>query len=417
MNNTFKKIAALLLAASMTVLSFASCGEAQNGDVQNGEQDTTLVIGGIGPLTGDYANYGTSVNKGAQLAVDEINAAGGAQGFTFELKFEDSQGNPDSAIAAYGKLMDDGMKVSLGAVLSGETTSVVAAAKDDGLLVLTPSGSADGAIAGSNTSFRICFSDSSQGIASANYIADNGLADKVAVFYASDVDYSKGLYDTFKSQAEVRGIEIVEVQTFDKSTSTDFSTQIQAIKNADVKLIFIPIYAAEAATFLTQAKTAGAFSEDTIFFGCDGLDGILGKIDEVKNAENVMMLTPFAADSADEKTQKFVAAYKAEYEGEVPDQFAADGYDAVYTVVEALKQAEITPEAQADFNERIVAAMTQIEVDGVTGKMTWTADGETNKAALAMLIKDGVAKAYVGQAVEEEAPIAAAPEAEVVDEK
>ena len=400
MNNTFKKIAALVLAASMTVLSFASCGEAQNGDVQNNAKDTNFVIGGIGPITGDYANYGISVMNGAKLAVEEINAAGGAQGFTFELKFEDSQGNPDSAIAAYGKLMDDGMKASLGAVLSGETTSVVAAAKDDGILVLTPSGSADSAIKGSNTSFRICFADSAQGYASANYIADNKLADKVAVFYASDVDYSKGLYDTFKAQAEVRGIEIVEVQTFDKSTSTDFSTQIQAIKNADVKLIFIPIYAAEAATFLTQAKTAGAFSEDTIFFGCDGLDGILGKIDEAKNAENVMMLTPFAADSADEKTQKFVTAYKAAYGGETPDQFAADGYDAVFTIIEALKYAEITADAQADLNERLVAAMTQIEVEGVTGKMTWTADGETNKAALAMLIKDGVAKAYIGAEAE-----------------
>lgn len=391
MNKMLKKAISLALVAAMGVMTLASC----NNQKQN-EQDNTLLIGGIGPITGDYANYGISVKNGAQLAVEEINANGGIQGFNVELQFQDSQGNPDSAIAAYGKLMDNGMKVSLGAVLSGETTSVVAAAKDDGILVLTPSGSADGAITGSNTSFRVCFSDSSQGFASANYIADNNLADKVAVFYASDVDYSKGLYNTFEKQCAQRGIEIVEVQTFDKSTNTDFTTQINAIEASGVKLIFIPIYAAEAATFLTQAKQANAFSEDTIFFGCDGLDGILQKIDNPINAENVMMLTPFAADATDEKTQNFVAAYQKAF-NTTPDQFAADGYDAIYVIAEALKKAEITADNQIDFNEKIVAAMTQIEVDGVTGKMTWTADGETNKAALAMIINDGVARAYVGQ--------------------
>lgn len=387
MNSKFTKIASLVLAGAMAVMSLVSCGTPAEKD------SSTLLIGGIGPLTGDYANYGTSVQHGAEIAVEEINQAGGVNGYTFALSFQDSQGDPDSASAAYGKLMDNGMKVSLGAVLSGETQSVVAAAKDDGILVLTPSGSAKSAIEGSATAFRVCFSDPSQGTASANYIADNELADKVAVFYASDVDYSKGLYDTFKAQAEVRGIEIVEVQTFTADSSTDFSTQIQAIKNSGVKLIFIPIYAAEAATFLTQAKTAGAFAEDTLFFGCDGLDGILQKIDEAKNAENVMMLTPFAADAQDEKTQAFVTKYQAQYNA-IPDQFAADGYDAVYAVAEAIKSAGLTPEAEEGFNEKIVAAMTQIEVDGLTGKMTWGADGETNKAALAMIINNGVATLY-----------------------
>ena len=385
--NKFTKLAALALAGVMTAFSFASCGGNKTSD------STNLLIGGIGPLTGDYANYGTSVQHGAEIAVAEINEAGGVNGYTLSLSFQDSQGDPDSATAAYGKLMDNGMKVSLGAVLSGETASVVAAAKDDGILVLTPSGSAKAAIEGSDTAFRVCFSDPSQGTASANYIADKKLADKVAVFYASDVDYSKGLYDTFKAQAAERGIEIVEVQTFTADSSTDFSTQIQAIKNSGVKLIFIPIYAAEAATFLTQAKSASAFSDDTLFFGCDGLDGILQKIDDAKNAENVMMLTPFAADAEDEQTKAFVAKYNEKYNA-IPDQFAADGYDAIYAIVEAIKHADLKPGAEEDFNKKMVAAMLEIEVDGVTGTMTWGADGETNKAALAMIIKDGAATLY-----------------------
>ncbi len=401
---TFTKVTSLVLALCMAVLSFAACGETTPSQ---DEVDNVLLIGGIGPLTGDYANYGTSVANGAKLAVEEVNANGGVNGFTFELSFQDSQGDPDSATAAYGKLMDNGMDISLGAVLSGETTSVVAAAKDDGILVLTPSGSAKAAIEGSDTAFRVCFSDPSQGTASANYIADNALADKVAVFYASDIDYSKGLYDTFKAQCEVRDIEIVEVQTFTADSSTDFSTQIAAIKKSGVKLIFIPIYAAEAATFLTQAKTAEAFEDDVLFFGCDGLDGILQKIDNPKNAENVMMLTPFAADSQDEKTQHFVNEYKADFNGATPDQFAADGYDAIYAFVEAIKKADITPENRGeDFNERMVAAMLEIEVPGVTGTMTWGADGETNKAALAMIIHDGVATLHTT----EESPVEEAAE-------
>lgn len=398
MKHTFLKAASLMLALATAASCFASCAKndtAKTDGTSTDGKDTKeakLVIGGIGPLTGDYANYGTSVKNGAALAVDEINAAGGVNGYKFSLDFQDSQGDPDSAVAAYGKLMDNGMKVSLGAVLSGETTSVVAAAKDDGILVLTPSGSAKAAIEGSDTAFRVCFSDPSQGTASAKYISEYKIADKVAVFYASDTDYSKGLYDTFKEGCKEKNIEIATAQTFTSDSSTDFSAQIQAIKNSGVKFIFMPIYAAEASTFLTQAK--GQFDSDTIFFGCDGLDGILQKIDDKANAENVMMLTPFAADSTDEKTQKFVTSYKKTNGNATPDQFAADGYDAVYAIAEAIKKADVKPEDEKDFNSRMVAAMTQITVDGVTGKMTWTADGETSKNAMAMIIHDGVAKVY-----------------------
>ncbi len=198
------------------------------------------------------------------------------------------------------------MDVSLGGVLSGETASIVAAAKEDGMLVLTPSASADAAITGNDSAFRVCFTDSSQGTASANYIADNQLATEVAVFYQSDIDYSVGLYRAFEAQCQASNITIKEVQTFTKDTSTDFSTQINAIKDSGAKLVFIPIYAAEASTFLTQA--AGKLPEGTVYFGCDGLDGILGKVSDVSVAENVMLLTPFAADDPAENVQSFVCS-------------------------------------------------------------------------------------------------------------
>ncbi|MEA4964600.1 MAG: ABC transporter substrate-binding protein [Oscillospiraceae bacterium] len=403
-----KKLLCVLLAASMLALCLSACGSsasstettaaagettAASGETAAASGSKTLLLGGIGALTGDYANYGTSVRNGAQLAVDEINKAGGILGMQVSLDFQDSQADPDSAVNAYGKLMDSGMNVSLGAVFSGETTSVVAAAKEDDIMLLTPCASADKVITGNDNAFRVCFKDSAQGTASADYIASNNMATEVSVFYQSDIDYSVGLYNAFKTECEAKGITIKEVQTFTDGTKTDFSTQINAIKEAGTKLVFMPIYAAEASVFLTQA--AGKLDADTVFFGCDGLDGILTKVSDTSVVENVMMLTPFAADSKDENVQTFVAAYKTAYSA-TPDQFAADGYDAVYVIKAAMEKANATDPTAADFTSSIVSAMTQITVKGVTGTMTWSADGETQKEAKAMIIHDGVAVLYEG---------------------
>lgn len=353
------------------------------------EGDKTLLLGLIGPMTGDYANYGTSTRDGAQIAVDEINEAGGVNGYTFVLDAQDSQGDPDSAVSAYGKLMDSGMDVSLGCVLSGEAQSVITAAVEDGILIVTPTSSAVACIEGNPNAFRVCFNDAAQGTASADYIADNGLGTKIAVFYQSDIDYSAGLYETFQAEAANRGLEIVEEQTFTAGSNTDFSTQINAIRDSGCDLVFLPIYAAEASTFLTQA--AGKLDGVT-YFGCDGLDGIQTKISDTSLIEGLMMLTPFAADAEDAATQSFVEKYTPVH-GTAPDQFAADGYDAVYIVKAAMEQCGKTPE-DADFNEAMVAAMYEITVDGLTGTMTWDENNEPNKPAKAMVFHDGVAELF-----------------------
>ena len=391
----FTKFLGIVLVIAMLVMCMAGCGsDSDTADKGSSSGDpATLMIGGVGPLTGDNANYGTSTSNGAQLAVDEINAAGGVNGMTLKLDYQDSQSDPDSAVNAYGKLIDNGMNVSLGGVLSGETTSIVAAANQDDMMILTPTASADKVLEGNDKAFRICFTDSSQGVASADYIAENNMATKVAVFYQSDIDYSVGLYQAFEEECAAKGIEIVEVQTFTSDTDTDFSTQINALAASDVDLIFIPIYAAEASTFLTQASGK---LDGTIFFGCDGLDGILTKVSDPAYAENVMMLTPFAADAEEENVQSFVAAYEEAY-GAAPDQFAAAGYDAIYAIKAAVEHAGITESTDPDLTSKLVAAMTEIEVPGVTGTMTWGEDGETSKEARAMIIHDGVAVLYTGE--------------------
>ena len=389
------KLLSLVLCLAM-LFSLAACASKDDTttDTSSDTTDTadttsdgekTVRLGLIGPMTGDNANYGTSTRDGAQIAVDEINEAGGVNGYTFVLDTQDSQGDPDSAVSAYGKLMDSGMNVSLGCVLSGEAQSVITAAVEDGILIVTPTSSAVACIEGNPNAFRVCFNDAAQGTASADYIADNNLGTKIAVFYQSDIDYSAGLYETFQAEAANRGLEIVEEQTFTAGSNTDFSTQINAIRDSGCELVFLPIYAAEAATFLTQA--AGKLDGIT-FFGCDGMDGIQTKVSDTSLIEGLMMLTPFAADAEDAATQSFVEKYVPVH-GTEPDQFAADGYDAVYIVKAAMEQCGKTP-ADADFNEAMVAAMYEIQVEGLTGTMTWDATGAVTKTPTAVRIENGV---------------------------
>lgn len=384
-----KKFLCMMMAVLM-VLAMAACGgEPANNGGNDTPDATTVKIGGIGPLTGAYANYGLSEKNGAELAVKEINEAGGIAGKQIELSYQDSQGESESAVNAYGKLMDWGMEVSLGCVLSGENASVVAAARDDDVLLITPSGSADKCIDGNDKAFRVCFYDSYQGAAAAQYIKDNNMVDTVGILYQSDNDYSVGLYNAFVAKCGELGITIAETQTFTSSTNTDFSTQVSALVSSGVKLVFIPLYAEEASTFLTQAH--GKFADDVYFFGADGLDGILGKVkQDTSLANNVLMLTPFAADNPAENVQSFVKKYQEAY-GATPDQFAADAYDAIYVIKAAVEKAGSTSGAA------LASALTSLTVDGVTGIMTWTADGNTNKPASAILYYDGVGTLFDSQ--------------------
>lgn len=377
-----KKIMAVMLAAVFCLVAFVSCGDKETAD------GGTIVLGGIGPLTGGAASYGSGVMKGAQLAVDEINAAGGVNGLKFKLNFQDDEHDPEKAVLAYNNLMDNDMQILIGTVTSKPCVAVVAEADTDNIFMITPSASAVESIAAPNA-FRICFSDPNQGIGAAQYIKENNVAEKVAVIYDSSDVYSAGIYEKFAAKAQEIGLEIATAQAFTSSSATDFSVQIQKIKDSGADLLFLPIYYEEAALILEQAHTAAL---DVKYFGCDGLDGLISQLgDKAELAEGVMLLTPFAADATDEKTVKFTEAYKHANNGEIPNQFAADAYDAVYTVAAAMEKANITDASisVSDLCDALVAVMTEIEVDGVTGKMTWNAEGEPTKDPKAMVIKNG----------------------------
>ena len=395
-----KKITSMLLAVVLGATLLCGCGgttettgtdtsaESTSTDASSASTGATFKIGGIGPITGGAAVYGNAVKNGAQIAIDEINAAGGINGAQIEYKFEDDEHDAEKAVNAYNTLKDWNMQLLMGTVTSAPCVAVSEKTKEDNIFQLTPSGTSVPCTQYDNA-FRVCFSDPQQGTASAQYIGQNNLSSKLAVIYDSSDVYSSGIYEKFAAEAANQPFEIVTAEAFTADNKTDFTTQLQKAKDAGADLIFLPIYYQEATLILSQADTMGY---EPTFFGCDGLDGILGVENfDNKLAEGVMLLTPFAADAKDDATVNFVSQYNTKY-GETPNQFAADAYDAIYIMKAAMEKAGCTPDMSAsDICNAVKGAMTQISVDGLTGAgMSWTADGEVNKAPKAVVIKDGV---------------------------
>ena len=404
-----KKFISLALVAAMTA-SLAACGSssattetsaasdssaeteaaAESTEADAASADGEFVIGGSGPLTGGAAIYGIAVQRGGQIAVDEINAEGGINGHQVKWVFEDDEHDAEKALNAYNTLKDQGLQMMVGTVTSGPCLAVVQETADDNMFEITPSGTTQDITANPNV-FRMCFSDPAQGAKSAQYIGEHKLATKVGVIYDSSDPYSQGIYESFDADAANYGIEIVAAEAFTSDSKTDFKTQIQKMKDAGAELVFLPFYYTEAALVLQQAKE---LNYSPIFFGCDGMDGILNLENfDTSLAEGLMLLTPFSADATDDLTVNFVTKYNEQY-GETPIQFAADAYDCVYAIKYAAEKAGITPDMSvSDICDAMKTAMTEIEFDGLTGEaIKFDEQGEPDKAPKAVVIENG---AYV----------------------
>ena len=394
-----KKAVSMFLAAALAVGTFAGCGSSadtgstgsaastESGSTDSAADGSVFKIGGIGPTTGAAAIYGSAVMNAAQIAVDEINEAGGINGYQVEFKAEDDQSDAEKSVNAYNSLKDWGMQVLMGTVTTTPCIAVADKTAEDGMFEITPSASSTDVIENDNV-FQACFTDPNLGTASAQYIGENNLATKVAVIYDSSDVYSSGIEATFVKEAANQGFEVVAEEAFTADSKTDFSTQLKKAQDGGAELVFLPIYYTEASLILKQADTMGYAPK---FFGCDGMDGILGVENfDTSLAEGLMLLTPFAADSTDEKTQNFVKAYKDAYK-DTPNQFAADAYDAVYAVKAAAEKEDVKADMDvADICAALEKGMTEITLEGVTGdEITWTEDGEPNKAPKAVEIKDG----------------------------
>ena len=374
-----KKIVSLTIVLALCLVMASACFA-----------EDAFKIGGTGPLTGGAAIYGNAAKNGAQIAVDEINEAMGYE--YFALQYEDDAHDAEKAVNAYNALKDWGMQISLGSVTSAPCNATSAETFADRIFALTPSASAPTVIEGKDNQFQMCFLDyPTQGGASAQYISDMGLGEKIAIIWKNDEDYSTGLRNSFVDTANALGLEIVNESMFTEGNA-DFTVQLTEAQNAGADLVFLPMYYQPASLILMQANAMGYAPK---WFGVDGMDGILTMEGfDPTMAEGVMLLTPFNADSSDEATVAFVTKYQEQF-GEIPNQFAADAYDCVYAYKQALDAAGATPDMSAeDLCGLMIEQFTAMTFDGLTGtSMTWDASGAVSKGAHGCVIENG---AYVG---------------------
>ncbi|MBR1497820.1 MAG: ABC transporter substrate-binding protein [Oscillospiraceae bacterium] len=393
-----KKTLALLLAAVLCLGALAACGDSGSSgataNTTSGGTDTgsaggnpVFKLGGTGPLTGGAAIYGNAVYNAAQIAVEEINALDGVH---FELKFEDDQHDAEKAVNAYNALKDWGMQVSISSVTSKPAEATSVEAYNDRVFSITPSASSTATTEGKDNVFQMCFIDPAQGTMAAQTIARLNLSNKVAVIWKNDDVYSAGIHETFLTEAAAQGIEVVSDTTFADGSDTDFSVQIADAQAKGAELVFLPMYYQPASLIFAQARAAGYAP---VWFGVDGMDGILTLEGfDTSLAENVYLLTPFNAWGTDARNVSFVEKYQQRF-GDVPNQFAADSYDCVYALKQALDAAGCTPDmSNADICSAMLAQFTSMTFDGLTGTgATWDgATGRVSKNPLVVVIRDGI---------------------------
>ena len=389
-NTIMKKVLAMLMVALMVAAMFTGCSSSKPATETTAAAAAaagTVKIGMSGPLTGGASAYGLAVKAGMEVAVEEINAKGGLQ---IEFNAQDDEADGEKAVSAYNVLKDWGMQVMAGQVTTGSALAVAPESTADNMFNLTPSASAESlALSGANI-FQMCFTDPNQGASAAELVSTKALGTKVGVIYDSSDDYSSGLYKGFSDKAAELGLEIVATTSFTADNKADLSTQVTQCQDAGADLVFLPIYYTEAAQILSSANKIGYAPK---FFGCDGMDGILTVEGfDTTLAEGLVLMTPFDANASDEATQSFVAKFKEKMNGLVPNQFAADGYDVIYALYNAMTAAGVTGNESAEelctILEGQFATMT---VDGLTGTgMHWDENGMISKAPAAVVIENGV---------------------------
>lgn len=385
----YVKTIAILLSLVLCLCLLAGCGGSKNEYTAN---NTEYVIGVSGPLTGGAAMYGQAVANAAQIAVDEINAAGGLNGIKFKLVATDDMHDATKISTNYSSLLEGGMQVSLGTVTTAPGLEFKNLSYDDNVFFLTPSASGD-AIPSNPNGYQMCFADGNQGKVAAEYVNENFSGQTIGVFFKSDEQYSKGIYDQFKANIDA-SVNVIET-SFTDANATDFSTQIDTLK--DCTFIFMPTYYTPASLFMTQAKDI--ISPTAVYYGCDGFDGIdnIDGFDITTIPQEVTMLSHFNSKATEGPAKEFIDKYVAAYGAETLNQFGASAYDCVYAIYGAMEKAisegkEIPVTISA--SDLCDILMEQFSggysiSNAVTGdSITWEENGYVNKSAIKYVIKE-----------------------------
>ena len=384
-----KRFLTFVLAAAFVVgacFVFASCGDSEKNYAKDNNE---FYLGASGPLTGGAAVYGVAVKNSAEMAVEEINAAGGINGVKIKFVMMDDKHDPSLVSTNYTKMYEEGMQFSLGCVTTGPCKEWKTLSKDDNLFYITASASADTIVEFDNA-YQMCFADENQGTTAANYVNENVSDNQIGVLYRSDDAYSTGIYNKFK--ATLNSSKTLVEASFSGDTVPSFASQIQTLKNC--KFIFMPIYYGPAAQFMDEAKNDVA--PDAIYYGCDGLDGIdtgVEGFDISTIPQEVSYLSHFNSQATTGAAKTYIDKYVAKYGSETLNQFGASAYDCVYALKAAIEKAgdKITvTTSPSDFCEALKAVFQGgFKFSGVTGSdISWDASGFVNKTAIKYIVKE-----------------------------
>ncbi len=390
-----KKFLTLALAAVLAAGMMTGCGSAAPSNSSSAPADgstasdaapaptgDTIKIGVLAPLTGSVSTYGTAVKNGLEMAKEEINSAGGILGKQVELLIEDEKGDVTEATNAYNKLLSQGIVALIGDVTSQPSNAVAQLAADpsDGTPMLTPTGTAANITLNGSNIFRTCFLDPFQGQIMATFASEKLGAKTAAIMYNSSSDYSQGLADSFKATAEAKGITVVSYEAYGDA-DTDFKSQLTNVVAANPDVLFLPDYYEKLALISAQARDAGFQGP---MLGADGWDGVLAQLgDNTAVVDGCYFSNHYFVDDTDEKVATFVSNYEGKYNGEVPNAFAALGYDSLYIMKQAIEAAGSTDKAA------ITSALQAVSYSGVTGDMTFDENGDPIKKVAIIKLQDG----------------------------
>lgn len=353
----FSGIAAMLM-------SLAGCSK---------KESNTIKVGGIAPLSGAVAVYGVECKNGIDLAIEEINAAGGIDGKALEFVCEDDEGSPDKTVNAFKKLVaKDGVKFVIGSLTSGCTQAVTTLSQASKVLQIAPAATAPAITDAGNYVFRACFIDPFQGTVGGKFAYNNIGTRKAAVLYDAGNDYSVGLCENFIASFKSLGGEVVAAESY-ATGDKDFNAQLTKIKNANPDVVYLPDYYGTVALIAKQLRAQGIMSP---LVGGDGWDGLTGNAGE--EVLNGFYSNHYADDSTEPAVQNFVSAFKAKF-GKAPNSFAALGYDSVYMLRDAIVKAGTTDVA------KVRDALEATDGDYVTGHLTF--DEKRNPVKSAVMIE------------------------------
>ncbi len=365
------KCAGFALAAALALFA-AGCSKSESD---------TIAIGGIFPLSGDVAVYGVECKKGIDLAIDEINEAGGVNGKKLVLIGEDDEGKPDKSVNAFKKLTTkDKVKFIIGSLTSGCVQAVTTLAQAGRVIQIAPAATSPAITEAGDYIFRACFIDPFQGTVGGKFATDTLGAKRAAVLYDIQNDYSVGLEENFVKAFEAGGGTVVARESY-STGDKDFNAQLTKIKNAAPDVVYIPDYYGTVALIARQLRMQGI---TTPIVGGDGWDGLAGNAgDEVLNG---FYSNHYAVDSEVPAVQKFVSSFKTKYNS-APNAFAALGYDSVYMLRDAISKAGTLDVAS------VRSALEQTNGDYVTGHLTFDALHNPVKSAVMLeLVRSGDGK-------------------------